>query len=171
MCIRDSTAIESLGKLGFRQPGEAIKRLAELRASSRYLQLPTTNRSRLDAIGPRLIEAAGSTPDPDTTLARSLQFIESISRRGAYLALLQQYPMALRRVADMAVSYTHLDVYKRQISARPPAGPTTRCAPSGAAAAKRGSATANAGGDRAPGAAPDGRPHQPRRAVLCQRGE
>jgi glutamate-ammonia-ligase adenylyltransferase len=99
--LDDDTAIESLGKLGFRQPGEAIKRLAELRASSRYQQLPATNRSRLDAIGPRLIEAAGSTPDPDTTLARSLQFIESISRRGAYLALLQQYPMALRRVADM----------------------------------------------------------------------
>ena len=99
--LDDDTAIEALGTLGFRQPADAIKRLAELRASSRYLQLPSSNRSRLDAIGPRLIEAAGSTAAPDTTLARSLQFIESISRRGAYLALLQQYPMALRRVADM----------------------------------------------------------------------
>lgn len=99
--LDEETAIEAFGNLGFRQPAEAIKRLAEMRASSRYLQLPASNRSRLDAIGPRLIEAAGTTPDPDITLTRSLQFVDSISRRGAYLALLQQYPMALRRVADM----------------------------------------------------------------------
>ena len=97
----EETTLEMLGNLGFRQPREAIQRLAELRASSRYLQLPTTNRSRIDAVGPRLIEASGATSDPDTTLARGLNFLEGISRRGAYLALLQQYPMALRRVADM----------------------------------------------------------------------
>lgn len=95
------TAIESLGNLGFRHPAEAIARLAELRGSSRYQQLPSTNRSRIDAVGPRLIEAAGATSDPDITLVRGLSFLEGIARRGAYLALLQQYPMALRRVADM----------------------------------------------------------------------
>jgi [glutamine synthetase] adenylyltransferase / [glutamine synthetase]-adenylyl-L-tyrosine phosphorylase len=99
--LDEDTAIEAFGNRGFRQPAEAIKRLAELRASSRYQQLPATNRARLDAIGPRLIEAAAATGDPDTTLARGLHFVEGISRRGAYLALLQQYPMALRRVADM----------------------------------------------------------------------
>jgi len=99
--LDDDAAVEAFGELGYRQPREAITRLAELRTSSRYLQLPTTNRSRLDAIGPRLIEAAGATGNPDTTLVRGLNFIETISRRGAYLALLQQYPMALRRVADM----------------------------------------------------------------------
>lgn len=97
----EETAIEAFGNLGFRHPGEAITRLAELRASSRYQQLPATNRSRLDAVGPRLIEAAGATGAPDTTLARGINFLEGIARRGAYLALLQQYPMALRRVADM----------------------------------------------------------------------
>jgi len=99
--IDTDTAIESFGELGYRQPKEAIARLADMRTSNRYLQLPATNRSRLDAIGPRLIEAAGATGNPDTTLARGLDFIDSISRRGSYLALLQQYPMALRRVADM----------------------------------------------------------------------
>lgn len=99
--LDEDTAIEAFGNLGFRRPKEAIARLAELRASNRYLQLPSTNRSRLDAVGPRLIEAAGATGDPDTTLVRGLGFLENIARRGAYLALLQQYPMALRRVADM----------------------------------------------------------------------
>jgi glutamate-ammonia-ligase adenylyltransferase len=99
--LDEDTAFEAFGNLGFRKPGEAITRLNELRASSRYLQLPASNRSRLDAVGPRLIEAAGATADPDITLQRGLNFLESIARRGAYLALLQQYPMALRRVADM----------------------------------------------------------------------
>ena len=97
----EDSAIEAFGNLGFRKPQDAIARLADLRASSRYMQLPAANRSRLDAVGPRLIEAAGATPDPDTTLVRGLSFLEGIARRGAYLALLQQYPMALRRVADM----------------------------------------------------------------------
>jgi len=97
----EESAIEAFGELGFRQPRAAITRLADLRASGRYQQLPATNRTRLDAVGPRLIEAAGATPAPDTTLALGLNFLEGISRRGAYLALLQQYPMALRRVADM----------------------------------------------------------------------
>ena len=99
--VDDDTAVEALGALGFRRPREAIARLAELRNGGRYQQLPGTNRSRLDAIGPRLIEAAGSTGDPDTTLTRCLRFVDEISRRGAYLALLQQYPLALKRVADM----------------------------------------------------------------------
>ncbi len=99
--LDEETAIEAFGNLGFRQPREAIARLGELRSSSRYQQLPASNRSRLDAVGPRLIEAAGATAAPDTTLSRGLGFLEGIARRGAYLALLQQYPMALRRVADM----------------------------------------------------------------------
>ncbi|MBS1144782.1 MAG: bifunctional [glutamate--ammonia ligase]-adenylyl-L-tyrosine [Proteobacteria bacterium] len=99
--LDEDTAIEAFGNLGYRQPKEAIARLAELRGASRYLQLPATNRARLDAVGPRLIEAAAATPAPDTTLARGLNFLEGIARRGSYLALLQQYPMALRRVADM----------------------------------------------------------------------
>jgi [glutamine synthetase] adenylyltransferase / [glutamine synthetase]-adenylyl-L-tyrosine phosphorylase len=99
--LDDDTATEAFGNLGFRRPKDAISRLAELRNAARYQQLPSANRSRLDAVGPRLIEAAGATSDPDTTLARGLNFLEGISRRGAYLALLQQYPMALRRVADM----------------------------------------------------------------------
>ncbi len=94
-------AQERLGALGFRRPAEAIQRMHDLRASGRYQQLPSTNRERLDAVAPRLIEAAGATPNPDATLARGLNFLETISRRGAYLALLQQYPQALRKLADM----------------------------------------------------------------------
>ena len=99
--LDEDTAVEAFGNLGYRRPSDAIARLAELRSANRYLQLPSSNRSRLDAVGPRLIEACAATPEPDITLTRGLGFLENIAKRGAYLALLQQYPMALRRVADM----------------------------------------------------------------------
>ncbi len=99
--IDEEIAIEQLGNLGFVRPQEARQRLLDLRKGGRYLQLPSSNRQRLDAVAPRLIEAAGSTRQPDTTLQRGLAFLEGIAGRGSYLALLQQYPMALRRVADM----------------------------------------------------------------------
>jgi len=99
--LDEETALSQLFAYGQRRPVDAAQRLATLRQSSRYLQLPTANRERLDAVGPRFIEAASTTPDPDATLHRGLAFLEAISRRGAYLALLQQYPLALRRVADL----------------------------------------------------------------------
>ena len=94
-------AIETLGELGFRQPQAMLERLASFRLSAKYLQLPTPNRERLDSLGPRLIDAAAMTKTPDATWQRGLDFFETISRRGAYLALLQQYPQTLSKVAEI----------------------------------------------------------------------
>ncbi|HCZ14785.1 MAG TPA: bifunctional [glutamate--ammonia ligase]-adenylyl-L-tyrosine phosphorylase/[glutamate--ammonia-ligase] adenylyltransferase [Candidatus Accumulibacter sp.] len=94
-------ALERLATLGFRQPQAMLERLRSFRQSSRYLQLPASNRERLDALGPRLIDAAAATGTPDATWRRGLDFLETISRRGAYLALLQQYPQALSQLADL----------------------------------------------------------------------
>ncbi len=90
-----------LSGLGYRDPSIAARKLSALHESSRYQQLPNHIRSRLDALIPRVVEAAGETDVPDDTLSRCLNLIETISRRGAYLALLQQYPQALKRVADL----------------------------------------------------------------------
>ncbi|WP_332675648.1 bifunctional [glutamate--ammonia ligase]-adenylyl-L-tyrosine phosphorylase/[glutamate--ammonia-ligase] adenylyltransferase [Aromatoleum sp.] len=90
-----------LERLGYADPAAAARRLAALHSSTRYQQLPNHIRSRLDALMPRVVEVAAATPGPDDTLSRCLDLIEAISRRGAYLALLQQYPQALRRVADL----------------------------------------------------------------------
>lgn len=99
--IDTESAIELLGEKGFRHPQAAWERLQQMRSSSRYVQLPASNRQRMDAVGPRLLEAASQTPHPDLTLERGLAFLDTVSKRGAYLALLQQYPTALRKVADM----------------------------------------------------------------------
>jgi glutamate-ammonia-ligase adenylyltransferase len=59
-------------------------------------------KSRFDALIPRSIQAAATTPNPDETLSRMLDLLEAIGRRSAYLALLQQYPQALEQVARIA---------------------------------------------------------------------
>ena len=94
-------ALEALSGLGFRKPQAMLERLRSFRQSAKYQQLPAPNRERLDALGPRLIAAAAATKTPDATWQRGLDFFETISRRGAYLALLQQYPQTLTKLAEI----------------------------------------------------------------------
>jgi glutamate-ammonia-ligase adenylyltransferase len=97
-------ALETLSELGFRKPQAMLEQLGSFRQSAKYLQLPAQNRERLDALGPRLIEAAAATKTPDATWQRGLDFLATISRRGAYLALLQQNPQTLSKVAEIICS-------------------------------------------------------------------
>jgi glutamate-ammonia-ligase adenylyltransferase len=95
------TCAAGLERLDYADPSAAAQRLADLRAGGRYQQMPAQVRARFDPLVPRLIEACAATPNPDVTLTRSLTLLDAISRRAAYLALLQQYPHALRKVADL----------------------------------------------------------------------
>lgn len=90
-----------LAQLGYLDPHAVSQRLGAIHASARYQQLPNHIRSRLDALMPRIVEVAAATHNPDQALFRCLELVETVSRRGAYLALLQQYPQALKRVADL----------------------------------------------------------------------
>ncbi|MDR1888333.1 MAG: bifunctional [glutamate--ammonia ligase]-adenylyl-L-tyrosine phosphorylase/[glutamate--ammonia-ligase] adenylyltransferase [Zoogloeaceae bacterium] len=103
-----------LSELGFRQPAESWERLAALRESGRYRQLPAVNRERLDVVGPRLISVASRQPEPDLALGRGLDLLEQIARRGAYLALLQQYPQALEKVARIVGASSWAAAYLNQ---------------------------------------------------------
>ena len=81
------------------EPWPEHPRLAALRSSQRYAALPDASRRRLDALVPALARASRTTPDPETTLVRGVDFIEAIAGRAAYLALLAERPQALERVA------------------------------------------------------------------------
>jgi len=76
-------------------------RLAALRVSQRYQQLPEDSKRRVDALVPALAHAAAATADPETTLARGVDLVEAVARRAAYLALLAERPEALERVVRM----------------------------------------------------------------------
>jgi glutamate-ammonia-ligase adenylyltransferase len=102
--LESGAAASELTTRGFEAPDDAMRRLAAFRSGSRYQQLPEESKQRLDKLVPRFIDEAAKTADPGTTLARCLEFIESVSRRAAYLALLQEHPQALERVAAMLAS-------------------------------------------------------------------
>ena len=91
----------ALTGLGYANAEDAAARLASLRESSRYRQMPATSQARLERLVPLAVEAAAARTNPDATLARVLGLLESVSRRESYLALLEQYPQALARVAEV----------------------------------------------------------------------
>ena len=95
---------EKFEQLGYRNPPAAAQRVAVLRSGLLYQQMPQDIRGRFDVLVPRLIEAAATLPNPDQTLSRGVDLFESISKRAAYLALLQQYPQALQKVAELVSS-------------------------------------------------------------------
>jgi glutamate-ammonia-ligase adenylyltransferase len=72
-----------------------------MRSSGRYRQMPASSQSRLDHLVPLTIETAATYPDADATLERILQLLESVSRRESYLAMLEEYPQALARLAEL----------------------------------------------------------------------
>ena len=88
-------------RLGYLDPPAAARRLAAVRNGNRYQQIPPSIKLRFDPLIPRVIEAAAETADPNATFERLLDMLDAISRRGSYLALLQQYPQTLHKVAEL----------------------------------------------------------------------
>ena len=93
---------QQLAESGFRDTAAVAALLRDMRTCPRYAALPESSRVRYDTLIPRLIEAAGARPNPEVTLARCIALIEIISRRAAYLALLDEHPRALARLAGLA---------------------------------------------------------------------
>ncbi|MFZ5556530.1 MAG: bifunctional [glutamate--ammonia ligase]-adenylyl-L-tyrosine phosphorylase/[glutamate--ammonia-ligase] adenylyltransferase [Pseudomonadota bacterium] len=95
-------ACERLGDLGYSRPKAICERIKAFRTGPRYRGLPRPSQKALDALVPATVAAAARQSDPDATLDALLTLLETISRRAAYLALLQEYPQALDRVAKLA---------------------------------------------------------------------
>lgn len=102
---QDSTDVEAcsqaLAQLGYRHPEEIGKRLKAMRTGSRYREMPAASQSQLDRLIPLAVESAAAEKNPDATLERVLDLLESVSRRSAYLALLEEYPQALTRLVTL----------------------------------------------------------------------
>jgi glutamate-ammonia-ligase adenylyltransferase len=98
-------SIEALAAAGYRDPEALLGRLRAVQAHPRYLQLPSLSRDRFDALVPRLLEAAAQTAtdglDPQDVFIRLLDFLESVNRRSAYLALLMEHPPLIPRLAHL----------------------------------------------------------------------
>ena len=103
-----------LADLGFANAAEAAERLAHIRSSSRYRHLSARAQQRFDAVLPRVVAAAAESSRPEAALPRLLDFLDSISRRSAYLAFLQEYPAALAQVAELMAQSPWLAEYLQQ---------------------------------------------------------
>ncbi len=100
----DEPVIARLSSAGFDDAREVHARLSAVRRSSRYQGIPERNRERFDMIAARALDAAAAMQPPAkraSTLARMIDLLEAVSRRGAYLALLNEFPAALDRVMDV----------------------------------------------------------------------
>ncbi len=96
--------VESLATLGYTNAGALHTRLTQLRHSERYRQMPATGQARLDRLLPMVIAASADPArggNRDATLERMLTFLEGISRRESYLALLEEYPQACRDLTEL----------------------------------------------------------------------
>ncbi|MBV8628013.1 MAG: bifunctional [glutamate--ammonia ligase]-adenylyl-L-tyrosine phosphorylase/[glutamate--ammonia-ligase] adenylyltransferase, partial [Paraburkholderia sp.] len=100
----DDELVERLAQLGIDDPAPLLARLRGLWQSSRYAGLPEKSRERFDGVAQRALEAARTLEPRERrgdTLARMFELLEGVIRRGAYLALLTEYPDALNRVLNV----------------------------------------------------------------------
>ncbi|MGF6599154.1 glutamate-ammonia-ligase adenylyltransferase [Paraburkholderia sp. GAS448] len=106
--LDDESADEALRsrlvELGIAEPAELLDRLRAVWRSSRYTGLGERSRQRFDIVAQRALEAARTLEPTERradTIARFFDLLEAVSRRGVYLALLTEYPVALHRVLSV----------------------------------------------------------------------
>jgi glutamate-ammonia-ligase adenylyltransferase len=99
----DDALMKRLEALGFGDPEAVGERLRAVWRSSRYTNLPEKSRQRFDTVAQRALEAAPGidAAHRDDTIVRLFDLLETVGRRGAYLALLTEYPAALSRVLSV----------------------------------------------------------------------
>ena len=88
-----------LENAGYREPARVQATLDGLRQHA--ARLPESTQLRLNALLPPALEIVGALGEPETTLDRLAALIQSIARRATYLALLAEYPAALRQLARL----------------------------------------------------------------------
>ncbi len=102
--VSSDSARATLAAAGFADPDALVARLARIRMSARYLQLPALSRQRFDELMPQLLAVARNehvpNADPQTVFNRLVGLLEAVSRRSAYLALVIEHPPLLPRLAQ-----------------------------------------------------------------------
>jgi glutamate-ammonia-ligase adenylyltransferase len=96
-----ASAAGDLAALGYREPAAIAERLKAMRGGARYREMPAASQARLDRLVPVAIEKAAAGSKADATLERVLDLLDAVSRRGSYLALLEEYPRALEQLAEL----------------------------------------------------------------------
>ena len=97
--VDEATAHSLLARSGYDDPPRALATLDSLRKAS--AQLPETTQLRLNALLPTALDIIGSLVNAEDTLDRFAALVQAIARRSTYLALLGEYPSALRQLTRL----------------------------------------------------------------------
>jgi glutamate-ammonia-ligase adenylyltransferase len=103
-----------LETLGYHHVAASTERLLQLRVSARYQQLPEASKQRADKLIPHFVQISARHNDPDVTLSRLLDLLESISKRAAYLAFLSEHPQSLVILARLVAASSWASKYLAQ---------------------------------------------------------
>ena len=112
--LGEAESITVLSTLGYVEPVETLRRVQTLHQSSRYLQLPEVSRLRFDALMPHVLSLAALHSNPEATLHRMIDLLESVCRRASYLALLAEHKEALKLLVKLCSSSPWLSQYLTQ---------------------------------------------------------
>lgn len=95
------TFSQQLKTLGCAEPDKITKRVQQFYASVFFQKLAPASQEKIGGLMSSLLEVIAHFPQMDSTLERMLQLLEKISPHSAYLALLQEQPQTLPRVAKL----------------------------------------------------------------------
>ena len=101
----------ALSQLGFARSTHVYDRIKALKTGHAYLSASARGQERLDRLMPLLIAATLQQADTDVALERSLDVIEAILRRTAYLALLEEHPLALSQLVQLCAASPWISHY------------------------------------------------------------
>lgn len=98
--LAPETSVAQLAQIGYRNPESCSQQLRQFKDGI-YQRVSESGRAKLNALIPLLIRVASGYGNPDDTLSRLLQLLETIARRTTYLALLTEYPAALKQLGNL----------------------------------------------------------------------
>ncbi len=106
--------VKQFARHGFDDPEEMARQVTHVRESRRYQRLPERSQQRFDRLLEKLMRSAQETvqnwsiesnrPTPDMVFLALFSFLETISGRSAYLALLSEHPHILPLIAQILTS-------------------------------------------------------------------
>ncbi len=99
--LPDGGDVAVLADAGFADAAGQDATLRDFARSPAVRALSGRGRQRLDNVLPELLAAAARSEAPDASLPRGLALLQAITRRTSYLALLEEQPAALARLADV----------------------------------------------------------------------
>ncbi len=91
----------ALDTLGVAQAKEVAERVVRFRGRAGTRRIDTQSAERLQTFMPRLLELAADARRPARAVSRSLTVLESVLRRSAYIALLNENRLAAERLVRL----------------------------------------------------------------------